>query len=307
MNILTLLTPKKDVKFLTTNQIINDALDVLRVVRFSSVPLLDNDGYFVGTITEGDLLWHLEKHGLANAKIQRLKDVKRIRDYTPVHIDATMDELVDAALGQNFIPILDDRKYFIGLVTRKDLLSNFINNFNKKAEIIHENPILNAIYKRRSIRKFKKGIIEEKVLAEILKVALVSPTASNRRAHHIMLIDDPEVIMKLSTLHHRGGQFEKAPYLILSLNDTSIEDNAYNANSNSSALLMSLLLTIDSFENLGGFWVATRSVEHNKAMLEYLNVPAHYDLYGIVAFGIKNEFKAANEPMNFEKIHKNQW
>ncbi len=307
MNILTLLTPKKDVKFLTTNQIITDALAVLRVVRFSSVPLLDKDGYFVGTITEGDLLWHLEKHGLANAKIQRLKDVKRIRDYTPVHIDATMDELVDAALGQNFIPILDDRKYFIGLVTRKDLLSNFISNFNKKAEVIHENPILNALYKRRSIRKFKSGTIEDKVLAEILKVALVSPTASNRRAHHIMLIDDSEVILKLSTLHHRGGQFEKAPYLILSLNDTEIEDNAYNANSNSSALLMSLLLTIDSFENLGGFWVATRSVEHNRAMLEYLNVPSHYELYGIVAFGIKNEFKAANEATNFEKIHKNRW
>lgn len=282
MNILMLLTPKKDVKFLTTNQTISAALDFLRTVRFSSVPLLNGDGRFTGTITEGDLLWHIEKYGLGNAKIQRLKDVARIRDFNPVGINATMDELVETSLGQNFIPIVDDREFFIGIVTRKDLISTFISNFQKKAEVINDNPTLNALYKRRSIRKFKDGEISAEVLDEILKVTLVSPSARNSRAQHVILVDDQTKINKLSELHHRGGQFANAPYVLLVLNDDVLEENVVNATANSGALMMSLLLAIDSFENLGGFWIATRSAEHNTKILKYLDVPANFTLHGMI-------------------------
>lgn len=307
MNILMLLTPKKDVKFLTTNQTISDGLDILRTVRYSSVPLLNGDGRFSGTITEGDLLWHIEKHGLGNAKVQRLKDVIRIRDFNPVGINATMDELVETSLGQNFIPIVDDRDFFIGIVTRKDLITTFISNFQKKAQVIKDNPLLNALYKRRSIRKFKDGTISEEVLDEILKVALVSPSARNSKAQHVLLVSEAKTIAKLVELHHRGGQFENAPYMLLVLNDNELEPNEVNANSNSSALMISLLLAIDSFENLGGFWIATRSNEHNKQILNELDIPANFSLYGMIAFGIKNEFKGANEAIMSERIHKNKW
>ena len=57
MNVLFLLTPKKNVLFLTLDMSVEAALDLLRTVRYSSVPLLDKDGHYVGTITEGDLLW----------------------------------------------------------------------------------------------------------------------------------------------------------------------------------------------------------------------------------------------------------
>lgn len=307
MNILMLLTPKKDVSFLTTNLTVEQALTTLKIVRFNSVPLLDKDGYYVGTITEGDLLWFLEENGLEDVRKKRLKDVKRNRDYAPVTINASMDDLIETSLGQNFIPILDDRNFFIGIVTRKDLLTDFIKKFTKKAEVVHENPILNAIYKRRSIRKFRKQTIEQPVLAEILKVVTVSPSAGNRRPQHVILLNDLEKIKALSALHQRGGSFENAPYLILVLNDDTKEDNMYNANSNSSALMMSLLLTIDSYENLGGFWVATRSEEHNRNILNFLETPTHYSLHGIIAFGVKGEFKGVNEAINIEKIHVNKW
>lgn len=307
MNILMLLTPKKDVSFLTTNLPIAEALTILKVVRYSSVPLLDKDGYYVGTITEGDLLWYLEENGLEFASTSKLRSVKRIRNYAPVTINASMEDLVTTSLGQNFIPILDDRNYFIGIVTRKDLLTDFINKFAKKAEVVKENPILNALYKRRSIRKFKKEKIHPKVIDEILKVTLISPSAGNRRPQHVIHVDDQKLIRELGKIHPKGGQYEKAPHLILILNDNEVEDNEYNANSNSSALLLSMLLAIDSFENLGGFWIATRDKNENEKLLKALNVPLNYSLHGMIAFGVKNEFKGANEAIAIEKIHKNKW
>lgn len=307
MNILMLLTPKKDVKFLKTSDNLARALDPLREFRYSSVPLLDQDGHFVGTITEGDLLWHLEKKNNRHSLADKLSAVTRIRDYEPVGINASMDELIETSLGQNFIPILDDRNFFIGIVTRKDLITNFISQFQTKAEVIHDNPLLNALYKRRSIRKFQSGAINKEVLDEILKVSLVSPSAGNRRPQHVILLEKEEDIKKLSELHHRGGQFENAPYLLLVLNDENIESNSNNVFNNSGALIISLLLAIDSFENLGGFWVATRSVEHNHAILKFLNVPDNFSLSGIIAFGIKNEFKGANEAEDFARIHRDRW
>ena len=78
MNVIFLLTPKKNVLFLTIDMSVSMALDQLKNVRYSSVPLLDTDGHFIGTITEGDLLWHLENspnHDQALTK--QLKTLKR--------------------------------------------------------------------------------------------------------------------------------------------------------------------------------------------------------------------------------------
>ena len=35
---------------------------------------------------------------------------------------ATVEELVLLAMNQNFVPVIDDRKVFIGIVTRSDIL-----------------------------------------------------------------------------------------------------------------------------------------------------------------------------------------
>lgn len=307
MNILMLLTPKKDVRFLTTNLTIQQALNLLKRVRFNSVPLLDTEGYYIGTITEGDLLWHLAEHGDKAIDTTKIKDVERHRDYGPVTINASMDDLIQVSLGQNFIPILDDRRFFIGIVTRKDLLNDFIFKAHKKAEVISKNPVLDTIYKRRSIRKFKEDDIAKEVIDEILNAGLVSPTARNRRPLHMMLITDKRIIGDLSTTHRKGGHFEKVPYLILVLTDLGKEEDHYNAISNTGGAIMSMLLAIESYDNLGGFWIGCGQKEINDAFLTHLQVPSEYRLFGMIGFGVKDEFKPANEPINDNKIHINKW
>ena len=50
------------------------------------------------------------------------KDIEKYRSYSAVKVDASFDEIYEASLNQNFIPIIDDRNVFIGLIKRKEVM-----------------------------------------------------------------------------------------------------------------------------------------------------------------------------------------
>ena len=83
----------------------------------------------LGTLTEGDLLWYIrDRHDLSveAAEKESLKSVKLRRTYTPVTVDVAPEELFEVAINQNFVPVLDDNGFFIGIVTRKTLLTHLM-------------------------------------------------------------------------------------------------------------------------------------------------------------------------------------
>ncbi len=125
MNILFFLTPKKDVAYLTDDMTLRQVLEKMEHHRYTCVPMLDRYGQYVGTVTEGDLLWAVKNQynlSLKNAEEISILDVKRRRDYEPVNINARIEDIVFVAMGQNFVPVVDDRGAFIGIVTRKDIM-----------------------------------------------------------------------------------------------------------------------------------------------------------------------------------------
>ena len=124
MNILFFLTPKQDVAFLYDDFTLRQALEKMEYHRYSSIPILNRRGEYVGTMTEGDLLWAL-KNGVVTideAESVSIGAIPRRRDYRPVTVTTQMDELVAAAISQNFVPVLDDKKSFIGIVKRGDII-----------------------------------------------------------------------------------------------------------------------------------------------------------------------------------------
>ena len=54
--------------------------------------------------------------------------MKRRRNYKSVSIDAEIGELADLILDQNFVPVVDGRKVFIGIVTRKVIMQALLQN-----------------------------------------------------------------------------------------------------------------------------------------------------------------------------------
>ena len=134
MNVLFYLTPKCDCAYIEDDDTLRQALEKMENRRYSAIPMLNRDGRYVGTLTEGDLLWGIKnKYGLdlREAEQTPITAIERRRDYIPISVRSDMEDLVRIALNQNFVPVLDDEGKFIGIVTRKDIMKFFSDSMSK--------------------------------------------------------------------------------------------------------------------------------------------------------------------------------
>lgn len=139
MNIAFFLTPKKDVIYETPNSTMRQALERMERHRYTAVPLIDKSGKYVGTLTEGDLLWELKNTPDLNFKNTSkvfLKDIPTHMNNMPVHIDSDMKDLISLAVNQNFVPVVDDNEIFIGIIKRSDIIDYCYKEiFNTKEKV----------------------------------------------------------------------------------------------------------------------------------------------------------------------------
>ena len=128
MNVLFFLTPKSKVAYIYDDFTLRQTLEKMEYHRYSAVPLLTREGKYVGTITEGDLLWSIKNKYSLNfkeAESTPMMEIPRRMDNLPVTADTEVEDLIIKALNQNFVPVTDDRGMFIGIVTRKDIMRYF--------------------------------------------------------------------------------------------------------------------------------------------------------------------------------------
>ena len=89
------------------------------------MPILNRQGEYKGTLTEGDLLWAIKNMcnmDMKQAEATKIMDISRRKDNVPVTVTTSMQELVDRASYQNFVPVVDDKNAFIGIVTRRAII-----------------------------------------------------------------------------------------------------------------------------------------------------------------------------------------
>lgn len=125
MNILFFLTPKKEVAYVEEDDTLRQVIQRLEFHGYSAIPLISKSGKYIGTITEGDLLWGMKEKGfpdLHDMEKIRILDLKRRRDNEAVKVSEPMENLFEKITNQNFVPVVDDDGTFIGIVTRKDVL-----------------------------------------------------------------------------------------------------------------------------------------------------------------------------------------
>lgn len=136
MNISFYLIPKSEVTFLHDDTSVGQALRCLHGNRYQTVPVIDREGHYVGTVTEGDFLWnliedyHMDMEAMRNIKVQ---SIRKKWCYKAVSIDADIDELDKYIIDQNFVPVVDGRNVFIGIVTRKQVIRALIKERQKES------------------------------------------------------------------------------------------------------------------------------------------------------------------------------
>ncbi len=134
-NILFFLTPKAMCAFVYDDYTIRQALEKMESAGYAALPILSKHGEYRGTLTEGDILWALKNicyMDIRQAEARRIMEITRRKDNIPVRVNTSMYDLIQRANTQNFVPVVDDKDTFIGIVRRGAILKYCSENLFPK-------------------------------------------------------------------------------------------------------------------------------------------------------------------------------
>lgn len=133
MNIMRFVVPKSLVEYVTVDNTVRQALEKMRFHRYAAIPVIDEKGVYVGTLRNDDIFAYFLDNGVFDYRSAEKDKVAKILDTNyshPVYHNSTMTELIDKVKEHNFVPVVDDRGCFIGIILRRDILNFLITYYN---------------------------------------------------------------------------------------------------------------------------------------------------------------------------------
>ena len=136
MNIAYFLTPKADVRTLFDDNTFRKGLEVMQDGVYTVIPVTTRDNIYVGAVSTSDFLWYMydgevdENGNVATKRVKgvRVRDIMKKGTYPAVSITSSLEQLLERIMNQNFVPVVDARNAFIGIVTRHNVLEYLKNN-----------------------------------------------------------------------------------------------------------------------------------------------------------------------------------
>lgn len=135
MNILFFLTPKALCSYIDSGDTIRQAMERMENSGYTALPVLDADGAYCGVLTEGDLLWALKRlcvMDIRQTEEHSISEITHRRTIQPVKVTTRVEDLLSVAAEQNFVPVIDDKNAFIGIVTRSRILKYFQETYYER-------------------------------------------------------------------------------------------------------------------------------------------------------------------------------
>lgn len=147
-NVLFFLKHKNNVKFFYESLPFKDALDLMRRHGYTAMPVISERGVYKGTVTEGDFLFFIQDHykDMTQESVMHKQVGSLVRKgFMPaVSVTVPLPVLFEASLQQNFVPVVDDRGIFIGIVTRKQIIRYLMDTTGNEEYI--DNSISRSFY-----------------------------------------------------------------------------------------------------------------------------------------------------------------
>ena len=134
MNIMRFVVPKSLVEYVTADSTVRQALEKMRFHRYVAIPVIDGEGKYLGTLRNDDIFKYFLENGRFDYRSAERDNVLSVMDagYSPpVYHSASMNELIEKVKEHNFVPIVDDRGCFIGIILRRDILNYLLKFYNE--------------------------------------------------------------------------------------------------------------------------------------------------------------------------------
>lgn len=133
MNLMMFVIPKSMVEYVTEDSTLRQGIEKMRYHRYAAIPVLDREGVYVGTLRNDDILRYAFESGDVSAKSWESVGVSDVIDegyVKPIYHTASLEDVMDRVKEHNFVPVVDDRGCFIGIILRRDILNYLIKFYN---------------------------------------------------------------------------------------------------------------------------------------------------------------------------------
>lgn len=166
---------------------------------------------------------------------------------------------------------------------------------------------MNAIFRRRSIRKYTSDVVSNEVLHFLLEAAMCAPSAQNQRPWHFVVIQDRAMLTTLANVSPYAKMVKDAPVVILVCGDLERELAPEFWVQDCAAAAENLLIEAED-RHLGAVWVG---IYPRKTRVEYiknvLHLPEHIIPFALVPLGYPAEEKTPLQRYDESRVHYNQW
>lgn len=164
-----------------------------------------------------------------------------------------------------------------------------------------------AIFTRRSIRKYKEDPVEKEKLDYLLRAAMSAPSAGNEQPWEFVVVTERKVMEGIINVHPYAGMLKTAPLAIAVLGNMSRELHSGFWVQDCAAATENLLLAAAS-QGLGSCWMGVWPLEdRERALARLFNLPDDVKVFSIVATGYPAEEKDEVNRYENWRVHRNRW
>lgn len=167
--------------------------------------------------------------------------------------------------------------------------------------------VFEAIYSRRSVRKYEDKPVSEETVKELLGAAMMAPSAGNAQPWQFVVVDDREKLDAIPAINQYAAMVKNAPLGILVCGDLSLEKYAGYWVQDCSAAIQNLLLATHA-KGLGAVWTGIHPIEERvEGFKKLFNLPEQVIPLGFMVIGHPKQESAKKDRYKEERVHRNSW
>jgi nitroreductase len=161
-----------------------------------------------------------------------------------------------------------------------------------------------SILKRRSIRKYTNQHIEQEKLKGLLQAAMSAPSACNQQPWHFFIINDRNVLNKISEIHSGMHPIKEASIVILVCGEPDKTQLKFFWRQDCAAATQNILIAAQAC-GLGALWMGIHPDGGNDTDIirAAINLPEHLCPFSLISLGYPAEEKSSSNRVDESKIH----
>lgn len=170
-----------------------------------------------------------------------------------------------------------------------------------------ENPVIDALLKRRSIRRYRPETVDKSDIRLMLKTGMYAPSARNEQPWHFIVIDDRGLLDQIREVHPYASMLSGAALAILVCGDEKLELSKDYWPVDCSAATQNILLAAHAL-GLGAVWLGVYPRQERQSSIRgVIDLPDHVHPFSLISVGHPAEDKGMPDRFNEERIRWNEW